>query len=377
MTAEEGLAHWLRLVLTEGVGPHTARTLLSHFGLPEQIFNAGFPALQKQVPEKLAYALSAEPSAAMQEQIDKTLAWAALPGNAVLTFADTSYPAALLTITDPPPLLYAKGRIALLQNSAIAIVGSRNATIQGMQNADQFAQALSAATLTVVSGMALGIDAAAHAGALKNAVSTTHGATVAVIGTGIDLVYPARHRALAHKIAEEACLVSEYPLGTPAIASNFPRRNRLISGLASGVLVVEAAAQSGSLITARSALEQGRDVFAIPGSIHSPLSKGCHQLIRQGAKLVESAQDILEEWQWPQTSAPDRTSSDPASVDTNQTHDPGLQQLLDAAGYDPVSVDQLATRTSLPSAAIQAGLLTLEMRGQIEALSGGQYRRLM
>ena len=293
-----------------------------------------------------------------------------------------SFPPSLADLPDPPAVLHLYGDPArfeqlISRSPSIALVGSRRASADGLEVARELGRTLSLCGVSVISGMALGIDAAAHAGALKNAVSTTHGATVAVIGTGIDLVYPARHRALAHKIAEEACLVSEYPLGTPAIASNFPRRNRLISGLASGVLVVEAAAQSGSLITARSALEQGRDVFAIPGSIHSPLSKGCHQLIRQGAKLVESAQDILEEWQWPQTSAPDRTSSDPASVDTNQTHDPGLQQLLDAAGYDPVSVDQLATRTSLPSAAIQAGLLTLEMRGQMEALSGGQYRRLM
>lgn len=362
----DDLHHWLRLSLTEGVGSHTARELLAHFGLPENIFSAGFPALQKRVPEKLAYTLSAPLSDAMQAQIATALAWAAQPGNAVLTLADAAYPQALLSISDPPCLLYAKGAIALLNKTAIAIVGSRNATVQGMQNADQFAQLLGRANLTIISGQALGIDAAAHAGALN-----TPGSTVAVVGTGLDIVYPARHRDLAHKIASKGCLLSEYPLGTPAIASNFPRRNRLISGLALGVLVVEAAAQSGSLITARSALEQGRDVFAIPGSIHSPLSKGCHQLIRQGAKLVESAQDILEELRWPQAApAPLVEPAKQAEVE------PALQAVLDAAGHDPVSIDQLVARTAFTAAAIQGHLLTLEMQGQFELLAGGLYRRL-
>lgn len=369
MNNYEELHHWLRLSLTEGVGPQTARELLGHFGLPENIFSAGFPALQKRVPEKLAYALSAPLSEASQAQIAKTLEWAAQPGNAVLTLADAAYPQALLSISDPPVLLYAKGRLALLNGPAIAIVGSRNATIQGMQNADHFAQRLGQANLTIVSGLALGIDAAAHAGALG-----AQGSTVAVVGTGLDIVYPARHRDLAHKIAAQGCLLSEYPLGTPAIASNFPRRNRLISGLAIGVLVVEAAAQSGSLITARSALDQGRDVFAIPGSIHSPLSKGCHQLIRQGAKLVESAQDILEELRWPETvsalSALPALSTDPIPGN------PAAQELLHAAGHDPVSIDQLIARTALTAASIQTHLLNLEMEGKIELLAGGLYRRL-
>jgi DNA processing protein len=366
MTNHEDLQHWLRLALTEGVGSVTARELLGHFGLPEYIFSAGFPALQKRVPEKLAYALSAPISDEMQAQIDKTLAWAAQPGNAVLTLADSTYPQALLSISDPPPLLYAKGQIALLNGTALAIVGSRNATIQGMQNADHFAQILSQAGLTIVSGLGLGIDAAAHAGGM-----TRTGSTIAVVGTGLDIVYPARHRDLAHRIADQGCLLSEYPLGTPAIATNFPRRNRLISGLALGVLVVEAAAHSGSLITARCALDQGRDVFAIPGSIHSPLSKGCHQLIRQGAKLVESAQDILEELRLPQI-----VSALPAPPDNTTQGDPAIQTLLAAAGHDPVSIDQLVARTALSAAAIQAQLLTLEMQGNIELLAGGLYRRL-
>ncbi|NDC10686.1 MAG: DNA-protecting protein DprA, partial [Oxalobacteraceae bacterium] len=340
MTNAEEIAAWIRLMDTEGVGPQTARELLTRFGLPSEIFDAGFSALQKCVTEKIAYAICAPVSEALQERIDRTLAWTDHADNHVLTLADNHYPKALLNTTDPPPVLYAKGDISLLTRPSVAIVGSRNATTQGMQNAERFAQVLSAAGLTVISGLALGIDAAAHRGALLHTRDTPDGgSTVAVTGTGLDLVYPARHRELAHQIAEAGCLLSEYPLGTPAIASNFPRRNRIISGLAMGVLVVEAAAQSGSLITARSALEQGREVFAIPGSIHSPLSKGCHMLIRQGAKLVESAQDILEELRWNRDnlSAPERN-------DTPQI-DSSLQHLLDVAGYDPVSIDQLLTKT--------------------------------
>lgn len=377
MSASESLAAWIRLSLTEGVGPQTARELLSRFGLPENIFAAGFPALQKCVPEKLAYALSGAAPEAMQAGIARTLSWAQEAGNHVLTLADDAYPRALLTIPDPPPLLYAKGRIELLQRPALAIVGSRSATVQGMQNAERFAQLLSASGLTVVSGLALGIDAAAHLGALAASGTPDHlGSTIAVTGTGLDLVYPARHHALAHRIAADACLISEYPLGTPAIAANFPRRNRLISGLALGVLVVEAALQSGSLITARSATEQGRDVFAIPGSIHSPLSKGCHQLIRQGAKLVESAQDIMEELRWSRP-AGTAVEADPAKLASDRAApDDALSGLLALAGHDPVSIDQLVERSGLPAADIQAALLALEMQQRVELLPGGHYRRL-
>lgn len=387
MSARESLAAWIRLSLTEGIGPQTARELLSRFGLPEDIVGAGFPALQKCVPEKIAYALSGAPSYAMQEQIERTLAWADIEGNHVLTLADDSYPKALLSIPDPPPLLYAKGRIGLLSQPALAIVGSRNATVQGMQNAERFAHTLSASGLTVVSGLALGIDAAAHLGALGAqaapgvpATSATHveaGSTIAVTGTGLDLVYPARHHALAHRIAIEGCLLSEYPLGTQAIAGNFPRRNRLISGLGMGVLVVEAATHSGSLITARSATEQGREVFAIPGSIHSPLSKGCHQLIRQGAKLVESAQDIMEELRWQHRAAPVPAPNNAGVADAAAlADDEPLARLLSLAGHDPVSIDQLIERSGMRAADIQAALLKLELQQRVELLPGGQYRRL-
>lgn len=371
MSDTEELAAWVRLMDIEGVGPQTARELLGRFGMPSEIFGAGFSALQKCLPEKVAYALCAPTTDELQARIDRTLTWAAQPDNHVLTLADDDYPQSLLTIADPPPVLYAKGKLSLLTRPAIAIVGSRNATKQGLENAERFAQALSAAGLTVISGMALGIDASAHQGALLQAAAARgSGSTVAVTGTGLDLVYPARHRDLAHKIAGAGCLLSEYPLGTPAIASNFPRRNRIISGLSLGVLVVEAATQSGSLITARSALEQGREVFAIPGSIHSPLSKGCHLLIRQGAKLVESAQDILEELRWDSGSLP-ALAPVPAAQSASLS-----EALLEAAGYDPVSVDQLVQRSKLSAAEVQGGLLTLELDGKIELLPGGQYRRL-
>lgn len=387
MTDSEDLAAWLQLVLTDGVGPQTARELLARFGLPSQILAAGFSALQKCVPEKIALALSGAPDPVMQSRIEQTLAWAAIPGNQILTLADETYPRALLSIADPPPLLYGKGRTELLNRPGVAIVGSRNATAQGMQNAERFAQTLSAAGLCVISGLALGIDAAAHTGACSAVAE--HGSTIAITGTGLDLVYPARHRTLAHRIAEQGCLLSEYPLGTPAIASNFPRRNRLISGLSSGVLVVEAALQSGSLITARSALEQGRDVFAIPGSIHSPLAKGCHQLIRQGAKLVESAQDILEELKI--TLADDGGSSSVSAVSSPADDaavkavppalpasrlDLSAQKVVQAAGHDPTSVDQIASRTGLPASDIQAALLSLELEGQFERLADGRYQKL-
>jgi DNA processing protein len=388
MSDRDDLAAWLQLMLTDGVGTVTARDLLSRFGLPSDILSAGFSALQKCVPEKIALALAGKPDTAMQLQIEKTLAWAAEPGNHVLTLADANYPQALLSIADPPPLLYAKGRTELLSRPGVAIVGSRNATAQGMQNAERFAQTLSNAGLCVISGLALGIDAAAHAGACS--ASPEHGSTIAITGTGLDLVYPAKHRALAHRIAEHGCLLSEYPIGTAAIAANFPRRNRLISGMSLGVLVVEAALQSGSLITARSALEQGREVFAIPGSIHSPLSKGCHQLIRQGAKLVESAQDVLEELQLhastPIAQQPATTSTYssqntdvkmqrpstgvPAAVDEH------VRQVMQAAGHDPTSVDQLAERTGLAASEIQATLLLLELDGSVERMSDGRYQKL-
>jgi DNA processing protein len=353
------LFDWLRLEQTVGVGPDTARKLLAAFGLPGNIFTRSYTELCQVVSNRVALALLAAPSEATLARIDTTGEWLLQSGNHLLTLADSDYPATLLTIPDPPQLLYVKGRLELLHGAALAVVGSRHASSQGITDAERFARAMSEAGLTIISGLAQGIDAAAHLGGLDGP-----GSTIAVIGTGADIVYPAKNRKLAHRIAEQGCLISEYGLGMPAIAANFPRRNRIISGLARAVLVVEAAAQSGSLITARMALEQGRDVFAIPGSIHSVLAKGCHQLIKQGAKLVESAQDILEELQGIHPVAA------PASVAQPQG------ELLAALGFGPVDADTLMLRTGLDAATLSAQLLELELAGLLECLPGGRFQRL-
>jgi len=356
--AASELAAWLRLQYLPGVGPVAARRLLSCFGLPSQLFATPFERLCEVVPARLARLICAAPGSAGERQLALTLQWLQQPGNAVLTLADSAYPPLLLEIPDPPLLLYVRGRAALLAQAGVAIVGSRNASAQGMHNAAAFAEALSQAGLTVISGLALGIDTHAHEGGLRGT-----GSTVAVVGTGADLVYPKRNSALAQRIAQQGCIVSEYALGLPAMPANFPRRNRLISGLARGVLVVEAAAQSGSLITARMAGEQGRDVYALPGSIHSALAKGCHALIRQGAKLVESVDDILQEMQWPGTFA-----NAPSAA-------PDDSPLLAALGHDPCDAGTLATRCALPVGDIMAALLALELSGQVERLPGALFQR--
>lgn len=356
MAADADLASWLRLTLTPGVGPRTARLLLKAFGSPEVVCSAGLAALEKVVPRAVASALG---SAEIHEAIERNLAWAQLPGNHVITLADADYPRALLEIGDPPVVLFTKGRRDLLAAASVAVVGSRNATPQGANTAKAFARALSDAGLVVISGLALGIDAAAHEGGLEG-----KSGTVAVTGTGLDIVYPARNRALAHRIAEHGAMVSEFPLGTAAIAHNFPRRNRLISGLARGVLVVEAAVKSGSLTTARFAAEQGREVFAIPGSIHSPVSRGCHALIKQGAKLVESAQDVLEEL--------NITTATPIPEEDRTALDPLLSHL----GHDPCDLDTLASRSGLGVEVLSGRLLELELEGLVACLPGGRYQRL-
>jgi DNA processing protein len=379
---------WIRLAHTRG-GPGTvaARKLLSHFGLPQHIFAASRAALLRVVSAKHADALQAPPNAAMLALIERTLTWLAgretpalpalqaRPQRHLLTLADTAYPSALLTIADPPLVLYAIGQPALMRPSAVAVVGSRNASRQGLLHAEQFSEALSRAGQTIVSGMALGIDSAAHEGGLRGS-----GSTVAVIGTGIDLVYPARNRMLAGRIAQQGCIVSEYALGTPPLADNFPRRNRLISGLARAVLVVEAALRSGSLITARVAADQGRDVLAIPGSIHSPMSKGCHALIKQGAKLVESVEDVLEELMGIGGRADVQTSvigtagsSPPAGSAAAITDDEALLQHI---GYDPIILDALALCSGRSTASLQSDLLMLELNGKVTLLPGGAYCRI-
>lgn len=356
-TAAE-LAGWLRLQHLPGVGPVAARALLARFGLPPDIFAAPFETLREVVPASVARAIVQPPKPVANSQLALTLQWLQRPGNAVLTLADAAYPPLLLEIADPPLLLYVRGRAELLSRPGVAIIGSRNASAQGMQNAAAFAQALSMAGLTIISGLALGIDTHAHEGGLRG-----EGGTVAVIGTGADLVYPRRNLDLAQRIAEQGCIVSEYALGLPAMPGNFPRRNRLISGLARGVLVIEAAAQSGSLITARLAGEQGRDVYALPGSIHSTLAKGCHALIKQGAKLVESADDVLQELQWLGGIA-----TLPAAVEDEPP-------LLAALGHDPHDADTLAARSGLAMGALMAELLALELAGRVERLPGGLFQR--
>jgi DNA processing protein len=363
------LADWLRLSSLPGVGGSTQRSLLKACGLPGQIFAAAHSTLAAVVGEQAATLLRSPLTEACQAEIEAALAWAGEPGNTILTLADDGYPRSLLTTADPPCLLYAKGDLGLLARPSLAIVGSRNATPGGLQNAARFARGLAGSGYCIVSGMALGIDAAAHEGALA-----AGGSTIAVIGTGIDRVYPARHQNLARQIVEHGLVVSEFPLGTKPLAANFPRRNRIISGLSLGVLVVEAALESGSLITARLAADQGREVFAIPGSIHSPQTKGCHRLIKQGAKLVESAEDVLEEL-GPLLQVDLLDFADPTPVASAA----GVEKLLGQLpllGYDPFTIDQLAARSGLTTEALLAMLLELELAGEVAALSGGRYQRL-
>jgi len=373
----EELAGWLRLSLTTGIGNVSARTLLTAFGLPAAIFTQSHEALRQVVGGAQAQALQRVP-ATLAPLLERTFDW--LQGSdeqgasrRLLTLGDPGYPASLLETADPPLLLYLLGatgfELAQLDRS-IAVVGSRNPTAQGAQNARAFGRAFGEAGIPVVSGLALGIDAAAHEGALE-AGAPARLATVAVVGTGLDRVYPARHRELAHRIAARGLIVSEYPLGTPPLNQNFPKRNRIIAGLARGTLVIEAALRSGSLITARLAAEQGREVFAIPGSIHSPQSRGCHELIRQGAKLVESVGDVLEELRL--ADAPARPG--PAgSADSDD--DAPESALLRAVGFDPVSLDALCARTGFSPAALQAQLLELELSGCIARLPGGLFQRI-
>ena len=360
MTNDPGLASWLQLALTPGLGPSTLRSLLKQFGLPHAILAQRRHELASLLSPAVLATLDSDD---VKQAVARALAWAAEPGHHVLTLADETYPRLLLEIPDPPALLYARGRVELLGKPALAVVGSRNATQQGEANAQTLAKALSEAGLTIVSGLALGIDAAAHRGGLAGP-----GSTIAVLGTGIDVVYPQRNAALAAEIAARGLLVSEFPLGTAPAGPNFPRRNRLISGLARGCLVVEAALASGSLITARAAADQGREVFAMPGSIHSPLAKGCHALIKSGAKLVESAEDVLAELSgFRATGYASTTRAMPATPDTG---------LLAYMGHDPVDVDSLCSRAGLSAEQVSSELLRLELDGRVAALPGGLYQRL-
>ena len=360
------IADWLRLEQADGVGCRSAHLLLSVFGSPGAVLRAGQAALAAHVSSSQAQALCAPSTPEFAALVQTTLDWLTRPGHHLITFHDPDYPAALAEIPDPPLLLYISGRRELLARPLVAVVGSRNASVQGKLDAESFSAALSAAGLCVVSGLALGIDTAAHEGALRGA-----GATIAVVGTGLDRVYPARNRALAHRIAAHGCLVSEYALGTPPLAANFPRRNRVISGLAAGVLVVEAAAQSGSLITAQMATEQGREVFALPGSIHSALAKGCHRLIRDGAQLVETVEEVLEAMQVSPLAAPVAARAADAGADAGDE-----DALLLALGAEPVALDDLLARLGGDAGDLGGRLLGLELAGLVAQLPGGRVQRI-
>jgi DNA processing protein len=400
----EELGDWLRLTLTLGVGNATARKLLAAFGLPGAVFSQSASALRQVVGEALANNLRQEP-AELTDLLDVTWTWlqskeAGTAQRHIVVLGDVDYPAALLNIEDPPLLLYLLGAGPWRQNSSatqeesatpsiaaclteclvnsIAVVGSRNPTPQGTANARHFAKDLGLAGLTVVSGLALGVDGAAHEGALDSlAPGSNRLATLAVVGTGLDRVYPKAHRDLAHRIAQNGLLISEYPLGTPPLPANFPKRNRILAGLTQGTLVVEAALKSGSLITARLAAEQGKEVFAIPGSIHSTQARGCHALIKQGAKLVESAQEVLEEMK---ISVPHSTALRPITADPASTASAGLfdtdDVLLEALGFDPVGLDALQARCGLDTASLQVALMTLELDNRVARLPGGLFQRL-
>ncbi len=365
---QDELRGWLNLTLPAGIGPRKQQELLRAFSHPDAIFEAGLSAVAGVIGIKLAQSLfDGLTNEAQQALVTTTLAWLQEPGHHIVTLADQDYPQRLLESTDPPSLLYINGDPSYLNRAAIGVVGSRNATPQGIENALAFSRVLADAGFTIISGLALGIDAAAHEGALR---SDSLSGTIAIIGTGIDRMYPASNKKLAHLITGKGCIISEFPLGTAATASNFPRRNRLIAGLSQACLVVEAAPASGSLITARLAGELGRDLFAIPGSIHAPQYKGCHALIKQGAKLVECAQDILEELRPQDATTPGISLETPSG---NSAHAP----LINALGHDPSTLDQLISRSGLTADVVLAMLTELSLEGVVTNLPGGRYQRLI
>ena len=407
-STRESLQAWLRLSLTPRVGNKTARALLQGFGLPEQIFQQSPAELQTLVSPAISQQLCTLP-AELEALLDVTWAWLNTPapvrrasdkplqtegaviGKRLLTLADPDYPQSLLLIPDPPLILYVMGQTQHLHwlspaplkaPRAVAIVGSRNPTPQGSLNAQEFAHSLAQAGLTVISGLALGIDTAAHQGALAGGTLANPLHTVAVVGTGLDRVYPQQNHALAQHIAQQGLLLSEYPLNTPPVMANFPKRNRLIAGLSQGCLVVEAALRSGSLITAKQAVEMGKEVFAIPGSIHTTVAKGCHDLIKQGAKLVDSAQDLLEEMKdLPLASmafSPSHPSDiHPTPLDATPTSPPLANRLAAHLGHAPVGLDELQRRSGLPTSQLQAELFQMELAGTLGRLPGGLYQQLI
>lgn len=368
MSGKPEAAWWLALLRAPGVGPRRFLGFLGEYGEPQAVF--ADRGLRTRVSPPLADWLREPDWRAVEADIEWLQADAR---HSLITLGDHRYPPLLKQLADPPPVLFLVGDADLLAMPQLAVVGSRNPSRQGSENAFAFARDLAGRGLGVVSGLALGVDAAAHRGALA-----ADGATVAVLGTGPDRIYPASHRDLGHEIAERGLLVSEFTPGTGARRENFPRRNRVISGLSLGCLVVEAAVRSGSLITARLAVEQGREVFAIPGSIHNPLAKGCNELIRQGAKLVETADHILEELGGLLGERRERTGTGAirgATKAENPQIEPEYRALLDQIDYEPTSVDYLVERCGLTPGAVSSMLLVLELQGYVESVSGGRYQR--
>ena len=386
------LRAWLRLLLTPSIGNESARRLLTRFGCVQGIFVATQLQLMEVVSRAQAEALLLHP-VLLDAQTVRTLQWlSAKPKalhaqRAIWPIGHTDYPEPLLHLADPPLLLYVEGQVQQSLGPAVSVVGSRNPTPQGRQTAMQFGRALAEAGICVVSGMALGIDGASHQGALQYATPQGLGSssadlkrsrsnfscwtTVGVVGTGLDQVYPRHHQALAQEVIAHGVLISEYPLGTPPLAANFPQRNRLIAALGLGTLVVEAAMRSGSLITARMALDMGREVMAVPGSIHAMQSHGCHWLIRQGAKLVENVKDILEELQIPIYTDEGNSPSSGGSQQALAPH-----PVLDQMGFAPISLDVLQTYCNLETSVLQSELLSLELDGCVARMPGGLFQRL-
>ncbi len=364
---DSSLRDWLALNRLKGFGPKKILTLLQAFGSPQQVFNASSANLKSSGLSSSAIEQIRTADRACKEDLD----WLnAHPRHHIVTLEDKRYPTLLKELTDPPLLLYVNGDPDLLSLPQIAIVGSRLATPGGLVIAREFSRSLASAGLVITSGLALGVDAAAHSGALE-----AGGKTIAVLGTGPDRIYPAKHLSLAEQIVENGAIVSEFIPGTRPRKENFPRRNRVISGLAVGVLVVEAAKRSGSLITARFAMEQGKEVFAIPGSIKNPQTKGCHTLIREGARLVESVEDIVEEL-GPMFAVLVPAENDRSSEE-KLNHESGTQHrlVMDILGYDPVSVDQIVERTGLTASDVSSILLELELEGDVCSQAGGMYVR--
>ena len=361
------LAPWLALHRINGLGPIGYQKLLQKFGSPQDVFDGDQETLKQCGMREPVIKHIKQPD---WKQVEADMLWLDKSGCHLVTYYDSRYPALLKEIADPPMVLFVKGNIEALHTVQLGMIGTRNPDNGGKKTAIEFARGLAQSKISVTSGLALGIDSYSHQGALEGG-----GPTIAVTGSGLDMVYPARHRQLAEKISDNGALVSEFPPGTEPIPANFPRRNRIISGLSVGIMVIQAALRSGSLITAQHAAEQGREIFAVPGSIHNPLAKGCHALIKQGAKLVESIQDILEELKPLATVVLEKNISQESRTDQIDIGE-DYKKLLQSMAYDPVSIDQLIEITGLTADTVSSMLLVLEVRGLVASQPGGIYMQI-